>query len=486
MIPKRPVQLAAGWLAVLCAATGVAGVPARGGAQEDTASGEGEPAPLAVPWRERRRAELGVYRREEARIGPADWAAEPISPPTESLDGARFAAAIRQLCGRMRESRAVELAGSILRHADAFDIDPFLLGGLIHQQSHCKRAEEHQAGVGLTRLPWRMHTRDFRRGVYRYWVRGPDGWIAVEQTLDAFPFTGAQLRRADPNVYFAAGILKVLQTQHDSIHQAFPEQVLHRHYVSHFVWGDQVRSSRAEDRILSERRRLMQYYGIYTPPAPLVFRGMEISAPLDGAPRVIMSWLGARRERTGGGRRPHRGTDLESYPDEPVRAVAAGRVVVAGVDLPGAAHEENLSWRRIMQVERRTLGPGGRYVCVQHDPPELPDRTEGGEDPPRDDGTARTAGNESPQAGTGAQTEDAPTPNRDRFRTCYMHLERVWVRRGAEVERGALLGTVGRTGIRNSAAHLHFEMRDPHVRLDPAEVLAGQLVGHRPRRRSWW
>ena len=130
---------------------------------------------------------------------------------------------------------------------------------------------------------------------------------------------------------------------------------------------------------------------------------------------------------------------------EPVRAVADGRVVIAGVDLPGAAHEEDLTWREIMQIDVDTLGPGGRFVCIQHDPPEGSD-----------------------------------------FRTCYMHLSRVSVRRGARVSRGDAIGTVGRTGIRNSPAHLHFEVRDPDEHADGASVLAGHLLGHRPQRRSWW
>ncbi len=397
----------------------------------------------AIPWRERRRAELGIYRREEVRIGAADWGPEPDTPA--DIDDARFASALRSLCGRMRESVATELAANLLRNAREFDVDPFLVGGLIHQQSGCRSREEELGGVGLTLLPQRMFRRTLRRGVLSYFLAGPGAWRERRLELDRFPFTRAHLRRADTNLYFASALLRTLREQHDSIHHAFRQEQPHRHYVSHFIWGDVVRSSRAEDRILSERRRLLEFYGAYTPPAPLRFRGLEMSAPLHGAPRVILSWRGAWRQNRDGSRRQHHGTDVESYYNEPVLAAAEGRVVVAGVDLPGAAHMEDLRWREIMRIPRDTLGAGGRYVCLLHSPPE---------------GRA--------------------------FRTCYMHLERVDVRRGQSVTRGERLGSVGRTGIQDSGAHLHFELRDTEERLDAAEVLAGHLVGHKPRRRSWW
>lgn len=64
------------------------------------------------------------------------------------------------------------------------------------------------------------------------------------------------------------------------------------------------------------------------------------------------------------------------------------------------------------------------------------------------------------------------------LRSCYMHLEEVHVRYGEQVTRGADLGTVGRTGMERSAAHLHLELATDQLE-DPAEILYGLLLGHR-------
>ena len=93
-----------------------------------------------------------------------------------------------------------------------------------------------------------------------------------------------------------------------------------------------MRSDRQEDRILTERRRLLEYYGEAESAPPIVWGGVTFGCPLYGCPRVISSYIGSERE---GGARHHRGVDLESLPGEEVRAVADGMVVFAGVDLPG-------------------------------------------------------------------------------------------------------------------------------------------------------
>jgi murein DD-endopeptidase MepM/ murein hydrolase activator NlpD len=130
---------------------------------------------------------------------------------------------------------------------------------------------------------------------------------------------------------------------------------------------------------------------------------------------------------------------VESVLGEPVRAVADGTVNFAGVDYPGARSNENLSRAQIEEVPRRALGNGGRYVCILHHP------SDGGW-----------------------------------VRSCYMHLEDVEVEWGQEVHRGERIGTVGRTGMRTSAPHLHFELHGPDGLLDPAEIFAGTLLGHEP------
>lgn len=65
----------------------------------------------------------------------------------------------------------------------------------------------------------------------------------------------------------------------------------------------------------------------------------------------------------------------------------------------------------------------------------------------------------------------------------YAHLDSIAVRPGDRIEAGAIVGTVGRTGVEHSGAHLHFEVSDrPYPmdseapRRDPVAYLtAGQL-----------
>lgn len=66
--------------------------------------------------------------------------------------------------------------------------------------------------------------------------------------------------------------------------------------------------------------------------------------------------------------------------------------------------------------------------------------------------------------------------------TSYMHLDAIapGLRRGQEVEPGQLLGTLGRTGITQSAAHLHFSLAVPVGRgmryVDPLPYLGEAVV----------
>ncbi len=54
--------------------------------------------------------------------------------------------------------------------------------------------------------------------------------------------------------------------------------------------------------------------------------------------------------------------------------------------------------------------------------------------------------------------------------TFYAHLARVVVSEGQNVTQGAILGTVGSTG-QASSAHLHFEMREKDLPIDPEPLL---------------
>ncbi len=395
-----------------------------------------------VPWRRRRRPELRSNRRSTALVRPEDWPPEPPSPV--EVDPERFARALRQLCGWMPPARPRRYAELMIASGREFDVDPFLLGALAHRMGRCRPDAETLGGLGLTAIPRRMYGDHLRRGEYRYFVFEAGTWQPRVLTVDRFPFSEHRLRRAEENLYFAAAILRVWQEQESSLARAY-EQAPHRHHVSHFVWGDRVISDRAEDRILTDRRRLLLYYGAIHPPRPVPRLGLEFGPPLDGAPRVVSSWIGAERD---GGERRHRGIDVESVLGEPVYAVADGRVNFAGVDLPGARSNRNMSPEAIAEVPRQQLGRGGRYVCILHHPHG------GGTDMPA------------------------------WIRSCYMHLEDVEVRHGQEVRRGERIGTVGRTGMVSSAPHLHFELHSPDGLLDGSEVLSAFLLGRRPEESS--
>ncbi len=386
-----------------------------------------------APWRARRTPGLRPNYIATARVLPTEWPAEPESP--SRIDVARFAAALEQLCGWMPPGRSEHYADWMIRYGQEQGEDPFLLGALAYRRTEgsCRPDTVGARGeLGLTQIRREIYADFVRHGVYTYQVREAGVWHARTRRMDRFPFAGPRIARAEENIYFAAALLASWRDQHASVDAAF-DQVPHRHYVSHFVWGDRVRSDRDEDRILTDRRRLLQYYGAIPAAHPLRRYGLDLGSPLDGAPRVVSSGIGDARDEGG---REHRGVDLESLPGEPVHAVADGRVVFAGVDLPGHQAHQQVARDGYEAYPRASLGAGGRYVCVRHPRGDEPD-----------------------------------------LRTCYMHLETVEVEYGAELHRGDLVGTVGRTGMQTSAAHLHLELYVGEELLDASVVMRGLLIG---------
>jgi hypothetical protein len=390
------------------------------------------------PWRARRRPGLRPNFVLTDRVEVADWPREPDSP-RGALDVERFARALHELCRSWRADRERPWADHIARYSQQFEVDPFLVGALVYRESRCDSNAEGLDGtsaLGLTQIPRDVYAEEVRGGHLHYHVRAAGSLVERTIPVADFPFGGPRLLMAEPNLYYAAALLHMWQDQHETVDASF-DQIEHRHFVSHFIWGDRVRSDWEEERILSDRRRLLEYYGAHAGAGVIDWHGVALGCPLDGCPRAILSWLGEERE---GGVREHRGIDLDSLPGEPVRAVAPGFVYFAGVDLPGhlehvqVGHGED--WDRYPRGE---LGAGGRYVCIRH--------------------------------GTGE------TPS---LRSCYMHLETVELAYGDHVERGALVGTVGRTGMRTSAAHLHFELTSDDGLEDPSRIMAGLLLGRRP------
>ncbi|MDQ3031876.1 MAG: M23 family metallopeptidase [Myxococcota bacterium] len=390
------------------------------------------------PWRARRRPGLRPNLILTERVVAGDWPAEPRTPRT--IEPAAFARALHEICGYMPPDRDERWAGWILQYAAEFEVDAFLIAALVYRQSRCLPDAENVdgPGLGLTQIHREMYAEQLRRGVLRWRVLEGGAWVDRERTVDRFPFAGPRLALAEPNIYFAAALLAMWRDQHETLDQEF-EQAEHRHWVSHFVWGDAVRSDWEEERVMADRRRLLEYYGARRAMAPIQHAGLELGCPLDGCPRVVLSWLGAERE---GGARAHRGIDVDSLPGEPVRAIADGFVYFAGVDLPGhRSHVQVASAEGYDAHPRRELGAGGRYACVRH-------------------GRAET--------------------DESSLRSCYMHLETVEVAYGQRVTRGQRIGTVGRTGMQRSAAHLHLEMHTGERLEDASEVLRGLLIGRRP------
>jgi murein DD-endopeptidase MepM/ murein hydrolase activator NlpD len=246
------------------------------------------------------------------------------------------------------------------------------------------------------------------------------------------PFPRAALDRdnlLDPagNLRAGAALLAMWEAEHAAT-DAASGSTPHRTAISHFVWGDRVWSATAEDRTLVARRRLLDMYA----GAPLAFRpsslGLEIVSPLEGGTRLGTSGPGADRD---GGERAHRGLDIDATVGEPVRAVADGVVQFAGMDLPGQVPARGLLPRQLRRFRARAMGPGGFFVRVMHD---------GG------------------------------------IRSGYFHLTSFCVVAGQSVKAGEVIGAVGRSGIKVSGSHLHFEVHEDGELGDPVGFLAAFVL----------
>jgi murein DD-endopeptidase MepM/ murein hydrolase activator NlpD len=366
---------------------------------------------------------LGLRPRGGGLVDLTQWPSEPPSPANvapEALTGA-----LAQLCPTAVERRVLELySEAIVRYAAEFAVDPWLLAALVYTQSDCSHDIDNSYGTGLTLLNPGMHARHIEDGVYRFGVREPSGWAREALAVGAFRFDRASLRTPAANIYFAAAVLAVFREQCPHIDRPF-DSVPHRHFVSHFVWGDQVGDTGPEDRILTARRRLLDSYTQTRHGRDRVGE-IPFVSPLDGHPRIVTSGLGEPRDH---GRRPHRGIDFASEYGEPVRAVAHGTVTFAGVDWERRAMIPLEPWGAAL-VHERHMGPRGLFVEVDH--------------------------------GNGLVS-------------LYAHLSRYEVQVGDRVEAGERLGEVGRTGVRDSGPHLHFGLFEDGKVLDPLKHLAAYV-----------
>jgi hypothetical protein len=366
---------------------------------------------------------LGLRPRGGGLVDLSYWPQEPASParvaPTD------LAQALAQLCPASTEADELErYAEAVVRYSLEFDVDPWLLAALVYAQSDCTADVDNSYGTGLTLINQGMHAGNIHHGIYRFGVWTERGWTRKELDVGEFAFRRGVLAAPEANLYFAAAMLNVFGQQCPQIDRAF-DSAPHRHPVSHFVWGDRVGDTAPEDRILTARRRLLSSHAMLNRGGRRV-GGISFVSPLDGYPRIAISGLGEPRD---GGRRPHRGIDFASEQGEPVRSVAAGTVTFAGVDWERRAHIPLEPWGAVI-VHERHMGPRGLFVEVDH--------------------------------GNGVVS-------------LYAHLASYDVQVGDQVEAGQRLGEVGRTGIRDSGAHLHFGMFHHGEVLDPLEHLAAYV-----------
>ncbi len=366
---------------------------------------------------------LGLRPRGVGLVDLTQWPDEPPSPA--HVAPMELANALDQLCPPdLRRADLDAYAEAIVRHSAEFSVDPWLVAALVYTQSGCRAEVDNSYGTGLTLINSSMHAQNIRRGVYHFGVWGAEGWIRKTLDVSDYPFERSTLSDPDANVYFAAALLNVFGQQCPKIDRTF-DSVPHRHSISHFVWGDQVGDTGPEDRILTARRRLLNSYA-RTKNGGLAIGDISFVSPLDGYPRIATSGLGEPRDH---GRRPHRGIDFASDYGEPVRSVAAGTVTFAGIDWERRAHIPLAPWGAVL-VHERHMGPRGIFVTIDH--------------------------------GNGVVS-------------LYSHLASYEVQVGDQVEAGQRLGEVGRTGIHDSAPHLHFGLFHDGEVLDPLDHLAAYV-----------
>ena len=375
------------------------------------------------PYRARRRPSGSMKPNGMGLVDLSGWPQEPVSP--KRLDGERFAQSLRYLCGWMPASRPATYTSWILKSAEHFDVDPFLLAAWIYDASQCRPKHKSKAGLGLAELSVPMHLNFIKDRTYSYWVFDGSFWKKRVLKIPKHLFYEVAMTRAESNIYFAAALLRVSMEQcpqNDGVFGSLP----HRHHISHAVWGDRVRGTDAEDRILAARRRMIRHYSGLKPQAKGQFRSIRLVSPLAGSPRKLTSKMGDDRD---GGRRRHKGIDFASPRGEWVRSVADGVVVLAGAALRGGGFQ-SVGAGQAPRWAKRRLGAAGLYVKIRH--------------------------------GEGLMS-------------LYMHLDDMKVVRGERVTQGQVIGTVGRTGIKASQAHLHFELRHEGRHQDPLKFL-GDLV----------
>ncbi len=369
----------------------------------------GKPWPPREPTREPNPA-------HQLRNPVTTWPAEPEAPAP--IDDARFTAALAYLCNAKPDAPTmVALGPKIIAAATTAKTDPFTLAALAHFASRCKPDYKGKKGTtyGLFGIDPSM-----------YRVAG-----SPAPPVDKNDLTSRRLLDPDVSLSVAATLLEMWNTNHKELDEGFGGAP-HRSGVSHFVWGDQVRSSGHEDLILTARRRMIgNYLGNKDVPKPAPYVGIDIVSPLEATPRVAPS--GPGDDRSGGARR-HAGLDIVGTIGEPVRAIADGVVIFAGINSPTKSRMSGIPPEKIARYRHRRMGVGGIYVCIEH------------------------------------------TAEPKRVVSCYMHLDRYNVAEREQVLAGQVIGELGRTGVKVSPPHLHFEIRIGDRHTNPLRTLGALMI----------
>ena len=397
-----------------------------------------------IPWRRRIGRQVDSVHITAHKNTPIGlWPKEPAA--LSSVDATQFSNALGGLCPAISKDRIAKLSERVLAETSAFGVDPFLLAALMYDRSRCIastiKRDEKLGRFGLTRIPLEMHRPHIRDGRYHFFEGRPGAFTARALDVSTYPYHEWKLRHPRSNLYFAAAILAMFKAQAETLRTSF-DQVPHRHFVSHFFYGDRVRGVEPENRVLTARRRLLAYYTNAAENRQVAtFKNLSVASPLDGTPRLVLDYFGNKRSKRSG--MGHRGIDIDADEGEPVHAVADGRVVFAGVDEEGGNKNRQLTPDEAAALSPADMGPGGLYIAINHG---------------------------------------------DNLGSIYMHLSRITVQYADTVKRGDLIGTAGRTGAEKSGAHLHLELRVGTDRVDPAEVFAPILVnpytGKKQRRRQ--
>jgi murein DD-endopeptidase MepM/ murein hydrolase activator NlpD len=368
----------------------------------------------ARPW-EAREPSAEPKPAHQLRTPASTWPAEPEMPPAP-LDPAKFTAAWAGLCGVTTDSATAALAPKILAAASSAKSDPFTLAALARYGSRCDPAYKGKGNTyGLLAI---------EPGMYR----SPG---APELPVDKGDLTSKRLLDPEVNLNAGAALLEMWNASHKEIDAAFGGG-LHRSGVAHFTWGDVVRSSGQEDLILTTRRRMiLTYLGNKDAPRQTPYIGLAVVSPLEAIPRVATSGPGDDRS---GGARQHRGLDIAGMLGEPVRAIADGTVIFAGINSPGRSRMGGIPPEKIARYRHRRMGVGGIYVCIEH------------------------------------------TPEPKRVVSCYMHLGGYNVAEREEVKAGQVIGELGRTGVKVSPPHLHLEVRVGNHYTNPIRTLGDYVI----------